>query len=362
MKKFFVDPDIRRAETLPAYFYQDPEVFDSLKERVFYRSWQWCGDKRLVPQTGSAYPFEFIEGYITEPMLLVLSHDKGVKCLSNVCTHRGNILISKPGKVSQLVCGYHGRRFDLDGRFQSMPEFKEAIDFPRPCDSLHEFRLWNWNGFLFTAIDPLFDFSEVAKVLDERLGFLPLEEFKLDKSLSRDYLVNCHWALYCDNYLEGFHIPFVHEGLNEVLDYGEYETVLYRHLNLQIGYATDSDEVFDLPEGHPDYGRKVAAYYYCLFPNMMFNFYPWGLSVNIVKPISPDQTMVSFISYVCDESKLDRGAGAQLHTVELEDEEVVEAVHKGLKSRVYKTGRFSPSRETAVHHFHSLLANYLNEA
>jgi len=360
MRRFYVDPDIRHAETLPSSFYQDEEVFESLIEKVFCRSWQWCGDASLVPMTGSVYPFEFLDGIIPEPMLLINNEGTDLKCISNVCTHRGNILVENPGNVKQLICGYHGRRFDMDGRFQSMPEFKEAIDFPRPCDSLPEFKLWNWNGFLFTAMDPLFDFLEIANVLDERLGFLPLDKFRLDKSLSQDYLVKCHWALYCDNYLEGFHIPFVHDGLNEVLDYGEYETLLYKYSNLQIGYATNSEELFELPEGHPDYGRQVAAYYYWIFPNMMFNFYPWGLSVNIVKPVSQNQTKVSFISYVYDESKLDRGAGAQLDTVELEDEEVVQAVHRGLKSRVYKTGRFSPSRETAVHHFHCLLSGWYN--
>jgi hypothetical protein len=30
-------------------------------------------------------------------------------------------------------------------------------------------------------------------------------------------VVNAHWALYCDNYLEGFHIPFVHEDLDAAL-------------------------------------------------------------------------------------------------------------------------------------------------
>ena len=88
----------------------------------------------------------------------------------------------------------------------------------------------------------------------------------------------------------------------------------------------------------------------------MLNFYPWGLSVNIIKPISPDKTKVSFISYVWDESKLQGGAGALLDKVEREDEFVVEGVHKGLKSNHYTTGRFSPTREKGVHHFHRLLS------
>jgi choline monooxygenase len=196
--------------------------------------------------------------------------------------------------------------------------------------------------------------------MNERIGFLPLNEFKLNETLNKDYIVNCHWALYCDNYLEGFHIPFVHEDLNAVLDYGNYTTELYDHVNLQIGYSEGGEEVFNLPEGHVDYGKNVAAYYYWIFPNMMFNFYPWGLSINIIKPLGINKTKVSFITYVYDETKMNAGAGALLDKVEREDEFVVEGVQKGLQSRFYKAGRFSPKMEKGVHHFHSLLAKYMN--
>jgi choline monooxygenase len=214
---------------------------------------------------------------------------------------------------------------------------------------------------LFVSLEPAFDFSEVIGVLAERVGFLPVDMFKLDKSHSKDYLVNCHWALYCDNYLEGFHIPFVHNDLNDALDYGQYETKVYKHVNLQIGYTDSGQDCFDFPADHPDAGRYVAAYYYWIFPNIMLNFYPWGLSVNVVKPVSKNKTKVSFISYIYDEEKIDDGAGALLDKVEREDEFVVEGVHRGLKSRYYKSGRFSPTREKGVHHFQSLLAEFLDK-
>ena len=49
------------------------------------------------------------------------------------------------------------------------------------------------------------------------------------------------------------------------------------------------------------------------------------------------------------------GAGAGLHRVEMEDEEVVESVQRGVRSRLYDRGRYSPRREVGTHHFHSLL-------
>ncbi len=91
----------------------------------------------------------------------------------------------------------------------------------------------------------------------------------------------------------------------------------------------------------------------------MLNVYPWGISVNVVKPLGIDRTRVSFLSYVWDPSLLDSGAGSSLDRVEREDEVVVEAVQRGLRSRLYRRGRFSPTRESGVHHFHRLLAERL---
>jgi choline monooxygenase len=94
---------------------------------------------------------------------------------------------------------------------------------------------------------------------------------------------------------------------------------------------------------------------------MMFNFYPWGLSINVVKPMGPQLSKVSFITYIYDETKLERGAGAMLDKVEREDEAVVENVQKGINSRFYDRGRYSPKRETGTHHFHRLICEFMNK-
>ena len=106
-------------------------------------------------------------------------------------------------------------------------------------------------------------------------------------------------------------------------------------------------------EGEP------AAHYFWLFPNLMLNFYPWGLSVNLVRPTAVDWTRVTYLKYVADPDKLDDGAGADLDTVEREDQAIVEAVQRGVASRFYERGRYSPTREQGVHHFHRLLARML---
>ena len=360
-KKLFIDQDITKASTLPSSFYKDPEIFEAIKNKIFYKTWQWIGDENCVTTAQSVHPFILLKDFLNEPMVITKDEKNGIHCLSNVCTHRGNIVANESGKSKKLICGYHGRRFALNGEFEHMPEFKMAKDFPGPCDHLHKFKVRKWGPFLFAGLDPAFDFQTVLDTMNERVGFLPLEEFSLDTTRNKDYFINSHWALYCDNYLEGFHIPFVHEDLNAVLDYGDYETVLHDHLNLQIGYAEGTEAVFEFPENHVDFGKKIAAYYYWVFPNMMFNFYPWGVSVNLVQPLATNKTKVSFISYVYNADKLGKGAGTGLDKVELEDEAVVEGVYSGIRSHFYKAGRFSPTREQGVHHFHSLLAKFLNQ-
>jgi len=361
MLSYRVDEDISKAETLPASFYRDDAVFERLKESVFRSSYQWFGDiNELLPLENYVKPLTFIEGFIEEPFFLRRDNKQGVTCFSNVCTHRGNLVFHHEGASKRITCGYHGRTWNTDGSFKFMPEFKEAKEFPRACDHLKPFKTAFLGPHVFVGIEPSINLEKVFAKINERVGFLPMSEFKLDSKQSKDYVVNCHWALYCDNYLEGFHIPFVHEDLNAALDYGTYTTELFDNGSLQIGYSSEGEEVFDLPSGHPDEGKDVAAYYYWIFPNMMFNFYPWGLSVNVVRPVSKNKTRVLFRSYVWDSSRLGDGAGAVLDKVEREDEFVVEGVQKGLQSEIYHSGRFSPTREQGVHHFHRLLANALN--
>ena len=358
-----VKPDIAQAFTLPSSIYKDQALFDACRERIFARSWQLIGDIDQVKTPGQVQPVTMLEGLLDEPLLLTRDHNDQLHCLSNVCTHRGSILCSGAGHEKNLQCRYHGRRFDLDGAFRSMPEFEQAKDFPSPKDNLPKVKFATWGKFIFASLEPMCSFDELIKEVVGRVGFMPVDGMTFDPTRSRDYLVHANWALYCDNYLEGFHIPFVHASLNEAIDYGSYTTELFRWSNLQVGIARGAEDAFDLPKSSPDFGKRIAAYYFWLFPNTMLNVYPWGISVNIVQPLAIDRTKVSFRSYIWNRDLLERGAGAVsgLDRVEREDEAIVEAVQRGVRSRFYERGRFSPTREQGVHHFHRLLAEMLNE-
>jgi len=361
MTAFFVDPDIAKAKTLSTEFYTEAKYFEKAKEKIFARSWQLIGDTSFVPETGDCYPINLLEHYLNEPLVITKDKQSQVHCLSNVCTHRGNILIAQACHTSNIRCRYHGRLFQLDGKFMSMPEFKEVEDFPRPEDDLQQLDTHQWGSLLFASLTSTRASSEFFDEMKQRVNWFPVEKLNFRPDLSKTYNVKAHWALYCENYLEGFHIPFVHAGLNAVIDYGNYTTELFSLSNLQLGIAKGGEDCFDLPRNSPDYGKQVAAFYFWVFPNMMFNFYPWGLSINIVNPISINQTKVIFLTYVFDESKLNAGAGSDLDKVEMEDEEIVENVQKGIYSRFYRHGRYSVTREQGTHHFHRLIAEFMNK-
>ncbi|HKU87068.1 MAG TPA: aromatic ring-hydroxylating dioxygenase subunit alpha [Casimicrobiaceae bacterium] len=370
---YAVDADVRVAATLDAAFYGDEAAYAATRERVFARTWQWVGDLQDVGAPGSFAPRELLPGLVDEPLLIARDAGGALRCLSNVCTHRGNILVHAPGTGTHIRCGYHSRRFDLAGRMTFMPEFQDARNFPSRDDDLAQIPIDSWAGHGFVALDPAAPIVDFVGDMATQVSAMSVAEFRRDPTRDREYRINAHWALYVENYLEGFHIPFVHPALAESVEYASYEDRLFPLSSLQIAFARPGEVAFARSSGiafarpgevafapEPDSERRVAALYWWIFPNLMLNFYPWGLSVNLVQPEGLDRTRVSFRSYVRDAALLDHGAGSNLDRVEAEDEAIVQAVQKGVRSRFYRRGRYSPKRERGVHHFHRLLARFLN--
>jgi choline monooxygenase len=156
--------------------------------------------------------------------------------------------------------------------------------------------------------------------------------------------------VYVDNYLEGYHVPHVHPGLNKLLDYRSYVTECAPWYSFQ----------FSPLESAPDlYGNGEALYYF-LYPNTMLNILPGRLQTNRVLPLGADRCRVEFDFFyapVEDETAEDRKARdlAFSDEVQIEDVTICEEVQRGLASGSYEAGRLNPLRENAVHHFQELL-------
>lgn len=356
-----IDADIRRARTPPGRFYTDPEVYEVCRERIFARSWHLSELPREAQKDGATWPFCLLPGCLDEPLLLTQAGGQ-LHCLSNVCTHRGATMLDARSTATSIRCPYHGRCFGRDGRMREAPCFEGAADFPGLEDHLAAAQLVSWRGFSFCSIDPATDLAPALQALEARVGWLFERGFPERPQASRSYEFAANWALYVENYAEGFHIPYVHPALAGAVDFRSYETLLFEGGSVQIGQSLAPEDAFALPAGHPDGGRQVGGYFFLLHPGTMLNFYPWGLSINLVQALGPARTRVVYQTYVQDAGRAEQGLGRGLDQIELEDQEVVLRCQAGLRSRLYRRGRYAPEHEQGPHAFHRWLAGLLSRA
>ena len=231
------------------------------------------------------------------------------------------------------------------------PGFEGAADFPRPEDDLAAPAFERVGPLRFVSLAPRLAFDAWAAPLRESLAEFDGEALRFDPAGSHDYELDASWALYCENYLEGFHVPFVHPGLNAGLDFSRYRTELLPHGVRQLGFASGDEP--RLAKATED---DLVADYLWLYPNLMVNVYAWGISVNLVEPRGVGRSRIRYLRWVARPEHLGVGAGGDLGQVEREDQEIVRSVQRGMGSRLYPGGRFSPRHETGAHHFQRLLA------
>jgi choline monooxygenase len=177
-------------------------------------------------------------------------------------------------------------------------------------------------------------------------------------ALRKDWTLDCNWKVYVDNYLEGYHIPVVHPGLMKELDYGAYRTETFRTHSLQVAPIRRRDGG---PIATPGGGDEEAEYWW-IWPNLMLNVYPDNFSTNLILPLGPGRTLTVFEWFFREPHRADvaervRQTVAFSDEIQREDIAVCEAVQRGLRSTTYGRGRYSPRRETGVHHFHRLWAD-----
>ena len=358
LKKISVHKDIRKSHTLQSEFYTNENFFKLSLKKIFNNSWQYIIHKKKLENI-TQYPFILLEDTANQSLVLTLKNEN-IYCLSNVCTHRGNIICTKKNTDKLLRCNYHGRLFELSGEFKSTPGFKEALNFPLKEDNLRLLPVINSNDFIFTSLNKNNIFNNIFNQMNEKLDWYPFDELNYCEKSSKEYIIDAHWALYCENYLEGFHVPYVHEGLNDNIDFSSYNTELLDNGVLQYTYSKSDRKTFNNINGSPKSVHDIYAYYYWFFPNIMFNYYSWGLSINIVEPITKNKSKIKFLSFPISNKSQPFNNADSVDQVELEDQKIVQQVQKGIDSQFYNRGRYSPDYEKGVHYFHRLLCRYLN--
>jgi choline monooxygenase len=242
------------------------------------------------------------------------------------------------------------------------PDFAGVCNFDRAENGLVPVEVDTWEQLVFVSLDP------PRQSLREYLGAMvaqvaPLGVGALRFFESRTYTLNCNWKVFVDNYLDGgYHVPYLHKGLNSVLDYAEYTIENGERFCLQSSPITGSRQDAQLAATR----TGDRAYYYWIYPNFMINLYQGVMDTNLVIPMGIDKTKVIFDFYFSDISpekhKQNAESMAVSDRIQMEDLDICEAVQRGLSSRAYRAGRLSVRREAGEHLFHRLLARDLKGA
>ena len=338
---------LERAETIPSAWYVDPRFHDLDREAVFGCSWQHVGHVSQVPAAG-----DHVLGTVAgNPVIAVRGKDGVLRGFFNVCRHRGGPLAMEDGHSDMLQCKYHGWTYQLDGMLRGVPHFNRVELFDKKDFGLVRVKLETWEGLIFASVaEAPGPVGACLRGAAERILPTRLPELRFARRV--DYEVRCNWKVYMDNYLEGYHVPYVHPELMKLYDYQSYTTEVHDWYSLQVGPLSGDDNLYGATEGE--------ALYYCLFPNFMLNILPGRLQTNLVVPLAADRCRVEFRYYYADvESPRARRLIEEDHafsdTVQREDMEICERVQEGLASRAYDRGRFSVTFESGVYHFQQLL-------
>jgi choline monooxygenase len=367
-----VNEQIECAHTLASRFYTDPAILEVERKRIFHRTWQLagtlsqsCGEVNGVKRTISDPETHFTADVAGEPIIIVRDKQGTLRAFSNVCRHRAGPIALGSGCKNVLRCQYHGWTYTLDGRLIGTPDVEGVEFFDRSTMGMFALRCETWEQFIFV------NFDANAEPLSVFLGEIPQQgrgfQFSgLEMVERRDYLINCNWKVYVDNYLEGYHIPIAHPGLMREIDYSQYRTDTFRYYSQQFApiramKPEDSGERFYAP------GTGIQeALYFWIFPNLMLNIYPDNISTNLIVPLSHEKTLTIFEWFFHDansEKVKERVQRAVAFSEEVQQEDIglCENVQRGLCSSTYDRGRYSVKRENGVHHFHMLLGEFLGQ-
>jgi phenylpropionate dioxygenase-like ring-hydroxylating dioxygenase large terminal subunit len=353
---------LERGLTLPASWYSDPAVLDLEHDRIFGRSWQYAGVLEQVSEPGA---FITCRAGVT-PVVVVRGRDEELRAFVNVCRHRGHEVAAGCGKRETLQCPYHAWTYDLDGSLRKAPRSEREPRFDHADWSLRPVLVDTWGPLVFVNADL------GAASLAETLGDLPAEIVRrgLDpaqleyKGRSRELLIDANWKIVVENFLECYHCPVAHQSFSRLLDVDPdaYELTAARWSSSQYA-PVKSRNGRALP--YDPTGEITSSQFHFIWPNSTLNTLPGPphIRVLVFQPVDAHRTATFVDGFWAPgtpdeiiQDITDFGA-----VVGKEDVELVQSVHRGLRSGAIERGRLLLTSEHLIQHFqllvHDALAN-----
>ena len=338
------------AQGLPPAAYTNEAFFALENERLFSDSWVFAGFAHEIARPGDAVPVT-VAG---KPVLLLRDTGDRIRAFHNVCRHRCLKLVDEPGNLgSKIRCPYHSWTYDLDGALRLAPYFggrglREMPDgFDRDRHGLVPARSANWHDWIFVnlsgAAPPLEDF--VAPLV-ERLGGVDLARLRHLVTIDLGE-VRANWKLLIENFIEPYHVQFVHPTTTE--------QPLADHYTVNepgcLGCAVDVSAA-----GKRDDTLSADSRYLTLFPNFVFGLYlPDQLGVHLDVPLAPDRTAQRRAIYSLGPGPVSTERTERLarlwRDVHREDHDICERLQTGRASDAAAGGVLSPVWEDSVRSF-----------
>lgn len=201
--------DVSVARQLPPYFYTSEEWFEYEKKAVFDRSWLCVGRADQVANTGDFFTITVND----DPLLVTRDAHRQVRVMSNVCQHRGHLLVEGEGSLERGLfrCPLHSWSYDPSGQLIHTPEMqKTQWDKTEWC--LPQLKVELWHGFIFAHFDhgapPLAPSltrlaADMANYDVEHMVSIPTMDVP-------DYPWN--WKGMLENAMEPYHNTYLHAG------------------------------------------------------------------------------------------------------------------------------------------------------
>lgn len=213
-------------------------------DTVWTRSWLFAGLVSDLEDPGDY----FLYNIGRESIVIVRQSDDDIVAFYNVCQHRGNRIFTGSndcfvGHVKEVTCPYHGWRYGLDGSLLSIPDEER---FAPPVDkaqrSLQTIRHHVWAGMVWLCMDEQApSFSDFLGPVLRKLTAYPFEKMQLAKH--QTVLIEANWKTVRDNFLEQYHVDFIHPQHASLVDCCNSTNILWPHghsATMVEGYVTDS--------------------------------------------------------------------------------------------------------------------------
>lgn len=272
---------------LPPRAFTSAAVFEAEQRAIFARSWIHVCDVRDVPAPG-----DYATGVIGRtPVIVLRDRETGeLRGFLNACRHRGAQLLDGKGTCDkQIKCPYHAWSYGLDGALLGVPYRSE---FPADVARLGlvPIRVGAVGPLVMACLDP------AAPPLEAWAGELPAALARAgvdgwDLAWERSYEVDANWKLFVENANDGYHIPFVHDVLTDLLVPESGVTTLEAHSAYTIAQIKPS---YVPPDRDP---ADAKIRFGCVFPNLIPVISPADLTYLRVDPIGPDRLRLFSRSY-----------------------------------------------------------------